>query len=207
MKKSRADTAKTRKRIVEIAASTFKSKGISATGVSEIMAAAGLTHGGFYRHFTCKEDLVAEACASSMDALVSSAEAAAAGGHEALLQHFEKFMSTECGDDTLYECPLVAMGSELVRANAETRRVASQSVEELFDILAGRPGPTDTRGQREEAIFTLASMIGAASMARIVDDPNLADRILSVAKKRLTSPSQGYSAQRPVGEKALASLF
>jgi len=66
----------------EVAAQAFKSKGITATGVAEIMSAAGLTHGAFYRHFASKEQLVAEACATSMDVLVESAEIAAGGGQQ-----------------------------------------------------------------------------------------------------------------------------
>ena len=58
MKKSKAETAKTRQRIIEVASEAIRTKGIDATGVAEVMAAAGLSHGGFYRHFDSKEDLV-----------------------------------------------------------------------------------------------------------------------------------------------------
>ena len=58
MKKSKAETARTRQRIVEVASEAIRNKGIDATGVAEIMAAAGLTHGGFYRHFGSKEALI-----------------------------------------------------------------------------------------------------------------------------------------------------
>ena len=61
MRKSKTETAETRRRIVDLAAKTFRRNGIAATGVAEIMAAAGLTHGGFYRHFGSKDQLVAEA--------------------------------------------------------------------------------------------------------------------------------------------------
>jgi len=74
-KKSKTETAQTRKRIIDVAAKAFKSNGIEATGVAEIMSAAGLTHGGFYRHFESKEQLIAEACASGMELLVAAAEA------------------------------------------------------------------------------------------------------------------------------------
>ena len=66
MKKSKAETAATRKKIVAVASQAFKSNGIHATGVAEIMAAAGMTHGGFYRHFESKEQLIAAACAASI---------------------------------------------------------------------------------------------------------------------------------------------
>jgi AcrR family transcriptional regulator len=62
MRRSKADTARTRERIVETASEQFRRHGISDAGLSRLMAAAGLTHGGFYRHFASKDQLVSEAC-------------------------------------------------------------------------------------------------------------------------------------------------
>jgi TetR/AcrR family transcriptional repressor of nem operon len=101
MKKSKAETAATRQRIVEVATQQFKVKGITATGVSEIMAAAGLSHGGFYRHFDSKEQLVAEACANSMGHVVNSAVNAAESGRDSLLAHLENFLSAGRRDNAL----------------------------------------------------------------------------------------------------------
>src|SRR4029077_7942511 len=60
MRKSRIEAAKTRERIVTAAAAEFRQHGIAATGLADLMKAAGLTHGGFYRHFASKDQLVAE---------------------------------------------------------------------------------------------------------------------------------------------------
>jgi TetR/AcrR family transcriptional repressor of nem operon len=196
MKKSKAETAATRRRIVEIAAQAFKSRGIYATGVGEIMAAAGLTHGGFYRHFSSKEQLIAEACANSMDVLVESAEAAAEAGRESFLRHLEDFLSAEYRDDTLGGCPLVAMGSELVRADAETRQIASRGFEDLIDVIVKWNPASDPAAARAEAIFTLSSMVGAVTMSRIVDDPDLSNQILDAARRRLACPPALMSSKR-----------
>src|SRR3984893_9507258 len=66
MRKSRVEAAKTRERIVAAAAAEFRRHGIAATGLADLMKAAGLTHGGFYPHFTSKGQLVAEACADAL---------------------------------------------------------------------------------------------------------------------------------------------
>jgi len=108
MRKSKEETAQTRKRIIEIAAKAFRSNGIHATGVAETMAAVGMSHGGFYRHFSSKEEL--------------------------------------------------------------------------------RSGPDGDPEARDSAIFTLTSMIGPVTMARVVDDLGLSLRILGVAKRRLARP-------------------
>jgi AcrR family transcriptional regulator len=62
MKKSIAETARTHRRIVETAAAEFRRNRIQATtGVNELMEAAGLTHGGFYRHYESKDQLQIQA--------------------------------------------------------------------------------------------------------------------------------------------------
>src|SRR5580698_2106937 len=71
MKKSRAETEQTRRRIVATASRRLRRDGIDATGVAEVMADAGLTHGGFYRHFDSKEQLVAEAYAAGLESLTA----------------------------------------------------------------------------------------------------------------------------------------
>jgi TetR/AcrR family transcriptional repressor of nem operon len=190
VRKSAAEAAETRKKIVEEAAKAFKRKGIEATGVAEIMAAAGLTHGGFYRHFESKEQLVAEACASSMETLVEAAKATAEGGDASFMKHLKAFLSAEYRDDCIGGCPLVAMGSELVRADGPTRRGASDGFMRIIDIMAKFSRAQTPQEARAEAMFTLSSMIGAVTMARILDDPKVSDQVLEAARKRLIGPAK-----------------
>ncbi|MFJ1254133.1 TetR/AcrR family transcriptional regulator [Cupriavidus sp. CuC1] len=201
MKKSKAETAETRRRIVEIAVREFRRNGIHATGVSEIMAAAGLTHGGFYRHFASKDQLVAEACAASMESLVQTAEAAAEGGTEAFLNHIRDFLSAEYRDDRLGGCPLVALGSELARADDDARRAASNGFRGLIDVISEYFDSEEAKGG---AIFTLSAMIGAVTMSRIIDDPQLSNQILEEAKKRLAGlPTETAGRRRAAAGKSL----
>ena len=112
MKKSKAETAKTRQRIIEVASEAIRNKGIDATGVAEIMAAAGLTHGGFYRHFGSKEELVTEAIALSRKDYLAGTLSSAEEGPEALMRHFQEYVTAEHRDDAGSGCPLAANGSE-----------------------------------------------------------------------------------------------
>ena len=70
MRKSREEAAQTRKRIVEAASCEFREKGIVATGLADLMKAAGLTHGGFYKHFESKDQLVSEATAAALEEIL-----------------------------------------------------------------------------------------------------------------------------------------
>src|SRR6266852_3201739 len=130
MRKSREAAAKTRERIVSAAASEFRRNGIVATGLSDLMAAAGLTHGGFYKHFESKDQVVAEACAEAVGSLTEMMTAVAAdkpskakGGLEAVVA---KYLSTAHRDDPSHGCPLAALGSEIARCDEKTRAASTE---------------------------------------------------------------------------------
>src|SRR5277367_6675075 len=114
MRKSREEAAQTRKRIVTAASSEFRKNGIVATGLNDLMKAAGLTHGGFYKHFESKDQLVAEACALAVDALI---ERLTAAGRSAAAM----YLSMEHKDNPAEGCPISAIGSELGRSDEKTR--------------------------------------------------------------------------------------
>ena len=186
MRKTRAETAETRRRNVEIASQAFRSQGIEATGVAEIMATAGLTHGGFYRHFSSKEELVAEAVAMSLEQLALKSERAAKQGPQAALNHALDYLSSRHRDDVEHGCTFAAAGSELARADEKTRHIASEAFKRTLKGLAPFMCTSANEDATSAAISVLTNMIGALTMARLVDDPALSDRILQVTRERLT---------------------
>src|SRR6266436_4734302 len=72
MKRTKLEAAETRRKIVKTAAAEFRKNGINGIGLSDLMAAAGLTHGGFYRHFESKDQLVAEACGAAIESTIEN---------------------------------------------------------------------------------------------------------------------------------------
>ncbi|HEY1929279.1 MAG TPA: TetR/AcrR family transcriptional regulator [Caulobacteraceae bacterium] len=187
MKRSKAETAETHQRIVESAAGEFRRNGIHATGIANVMATAGLSHGGFYRHFDSKDELVTEACAESIKALVDSTEAATCErrGKDGLREIVQAYLSAQYGDDVAGSCPFVGVGSEMARAGPQTRAAASEGLREWIDAVAKRIGPEASEAARAQAVFTICAMVGAVTLARIVDDPALSASILEHAKDRL----------------------
>jgi AcrR family transcriptional regulator len=127
MKKSKVEAAETRERIIQSAAVAFRRNGIHATGLAEIMAAAGLTQGGFYRHFGSKDELVAEVCAEAMSSVVTVTKSVRgdADGETGLQAIVGNFLSLDHRDNQLEGCPLVGLGIELARADEATRAAAS----------------------------------------------------------------------------------
>lgn len=185
MKKSRAETVQTHKRIVDIAAQTFKKKGIDATGVAEIMIGAGLTHGAFYRHFISKDALVAEAAGASIDLFVEAAQTAAAEGPSAFINYLQGYLTTEFRDGVLGGCPVIQMGSELARADTSVRERIARGLKQLIDIAVKVSESKFALTAQDDAIFTLSSLIGAITMSRLLDDPELSKRVLQVTNNRL----------------------
>jgi len=181
MKKSKSETAETRRRIVETAADALRRKGISGTSVQDLMSEAGLTHGGFYRHFRSKEQLVTEACQQSCDEMFDSLRdvcTVLGEGSNDLAAVADAFLSPDHRDDRVAICPFVSIGSELARSDAETRRTATESLERTVGLLAPRFGNHTPEMAEAQAIAAFSAMIGAVTLARIVDDPALSDKIL-----------------------------
>jgi TetR/AcrR family transcriptional repressor of nem operon len=179
MRKSRKEAAQTRRQIVEAASREFRKNGIVATGLNALMKAAGLTHGGFYKHFASKDQLVAEACADAVDAAIASWGMEAQPTIDAAVA---AYLSTRHRDNPASGCPLAAIGSELTRTDTKTREAATAGFVRLVDILAGKAATADAR---RRALVAAATMIGAVTISRMVTDPKLSAEILREAEKSL----------------------
>jgi TetR/AcrR family transcriptional regulator, transcriptional repressor for nem operon len=185
MKKSKIEAAETRRRIVKTAAAEFRRKGINGAGVNDVMAAAGLTHGGFYRHFDSKDELVAEACAAAIDSAEATNQCPALGkdGLEAILADY---LSTDHRDNPSEGCVLAGLGSELARSDDKTRAAATAGFLKLVDAFA-QQYRMKPQAAKARALVTASAIIGAITMSRIVTDPKLSAAILRQTKKHLAT--------------------
>ena len=180
VRKSNKEAAQTREAIVAAAADHIKRTGIAEASLADVMAAAGLTHGGFYRHFRNKEQLVAEALSAAGDKTIAVVgRNIGKGGVNAAV---DSYLSTSHRDSPSPICPFAALGSEMARAGEETKAAATEVLERLFATLAGGASGAEARGQ---AIVGLSTMIGAMTLARIVADSPLSEEILNRAKDHL----------------------
>ena len=177
MRKSREEAAETRKRIVRAAASEFREKGIVATGLADLMKAAGMTHGGFYKHFESKDQLIAKACAEATQELMERMET-----QPTINAAVAVYLSTRHRDTRASGCPFSTIGSELARTDEKTREVATAAFERLVGLLEGNSNEKDAR---RRALVAASTMIGAVTMSRVVNDPKLSAEILREAEKNL----------------------
>src|SRR5260370_17291102 len=161
MRKSRLEAAKTRERIIASAAAEFREHGITATGLADFMKAAGLTHGGFYRHFNSKDQLVAEACATAAATMTARIAASASNGREGdgLGAAVADYLSAKHRDNPREGCPLAALGGELARADSKTRAAASDAFVQLVDVLTGQMKAANSKNPNNQAFFPPSPII------------------------------------------------
>lgn len=154
--------------------------GIDSVSVAELMNEAGLTHGGFYRHFESRDDLVAEAIDTALAQGSERIQAAAKlGGPEALAAIIDGYLSRLHRDKPETGCAVAALPTDIARTDPRARAAYSRQVRTYIDLLAEL---TPARGT-DEAHLILAALVGALALARAVDDCGLSDEFLdSVAR-------------------------
>ena len=177
MRMTREKAAENRARIVETASRLFREKGFDGVGLDAIMNEAGLTHGGFYGHFTSKEDLAAEAVARALE---QSARLQSRFTNVADL--VSDYLSEGHFSDRANGCALVALGGDMARRGEGVRSGVTSYVRTALNRLAGLCRGT-AAARRRRAITTLAGIVGAMTLARAVEDPTLSDEILSTARQ------------------------
>jgi TetR/AcrR family transcriptional regulator, transcriptional repressor for nem operon len=175
-------------RIVSAAARAIRRSGFDGTGVAEIMKEAGLTHGGFYAHFPSREAMLAAAAnrACSESAAAAARAAASMPPRQAMETMLRAYLSPEHLAQVETGCPLVALGSETPRQAPEVRRVTTRHIKEMVDLFARQSPDWGQPGAHEQALVTIATMVGTVLLARAVDEPALSDALCQAALKHLT---------------------
>ena len=193
---SREEKARTHARIVEVAARMFRENGIAATGVADVMKAAGLTHGGFYRHFASKDDLVAAAI--SLAVSTSLAELEETEGREAkaaaLKRYIERYLSDEHVENQRDGCPLAALGPEAPRSSSRISNALDEGSVEAVRVLASAMD-----GRREAASSLMATLLGTVVMARMAGSHQCRKRILLAGRRAALSIVKAGSGRNQAG--------
>ena len=187
---SQTDKAETHKRIVKIAAKRLREKGLAGVGIADLMKEAGLTVGGFYKHFASRDDLVAEAVGSAFGGWKRRMNAAASDGmplsYESLI---DDYLNDAHRDNPGTGCAFAALAGEIARSDKRTRALASEQIRNDIQWLAGLLPGKDKRSARSKAILAFSALVGAVSLARAVSDEALSREILKTVAKLLKDPA------------------
>jgi TetR/AcrR family transcriptional repressor of nem operon len=177
---SQAAKAETHDRILDIAAARIRRDGVARLGVAEIMKEAGLTHGGFYRHFDSREQLVAEAAqralARGSEWTVSSGEV---GGRRGYTRLVDGYLSTWHRDHPESGCGVAGVAADMARDDGPARHSYTRQVRECLAVLTDLLDGPDHRAGDGEAVLALSALVGAISIARAIDDPELSAQLLA----------------------------
>lgn len=171
MRVSRDQMATNRVRILTEASRLFRERGFDAVTVSEVMKAAGQTHGGFYSHFASKDDLVAQTIAFALE-----------GEGEALPDPqgwIDVYLSPLHRDHAGEGCPTASLAGLMRQQTPEARAAMGKGLDAQIDRFARSLPEGDAATRRRDAIGRWSAMVGALVMARAVDDPALADELLT----------------------------
>lgn len=182
MKVSREQAGQNRERILDTAAQLFRERGFEGIGVADLMKEAGLTHGGFYGHFSSKEDLMAQACARASTRSRSLwSRLADRAPDDPLSEIAGVYLTHRHRDHPGAGCLLAALGPEVSRQGRVVRRAVTEGLRSGFDFLASLVPGKSKAANRQKAISTYASLVGAMVLARAVDDRALSQEILDAA--------------------------
>jgi TetR/AcrR family transcriptional repressor of nem operon len=151
-------------------------------GIAELMAAAGFTHGGFYKHFGSKADLMGEAAATT----ISGAVADSAGAD--LVEFFKSYVSRAHRDARDVGCTMAALCGDAARQPEDLKATFAVGIDSMITTLArkvAKQSAVDRREARAKMVDAFAHAVGAVVLSRACpDDSPLADEILEVCRRK-----------------------
>jgi TetR/AcrR family transcriptional regulator, transcriptional repressor for nem operon len=181
--------AEVHQKIVKDASRRVRGEGLNGAVVAAVMHDTGLTHGGFYRHFASKDELLLESLSEAFrdigDTLVHAAEQSRPdAGWKAIVK---TYLSLEFCDHPERGCPLPALAPELTRVDEKMRRrILLHLVNYKDRMLPFMPGRRT--GDKERAFFAIFStMAGAIEIARMLPEPAMREKVLTSARDFLLS--------------------
>ncbi|WP_282272583.1 TetR family transcriptional regulator [Stenotrophomonas sp. PS02298] len=184
MKVTKAQSQANRAHVVETASTLFRQFGYQGIGVADLMAAAGLTQGGFYKHFASKADLAAESatCGFQQTARLQTGDASA---------FIKQYLSRAHRDNPSQGCTMAALATDASRQPEQVRTAFAEGLEQLLGAghqAAGQvPADAPSMSQQERArrIEAFSQLVGALVLSRACpDDAPLADEILNTCRDR-----------------------
>lgn len=209
MKVTKAQAQANRARVVETATTLFRERGYDGVGVADLMAAAGLTHGGFYKNFGSKADLMAEAAACG---LARSADLSNGVDVSVFVQHY---LSRKHRDARASGCTIAALSGDAARQPETVRAAFAAGIENLLTALS----PANTSSDAHEAakenkaseraalrgqhLAMLAQAVGAIVISRACPDNDpLADEILEACRDRILASLDPTPSKRKKSKSA-----
>jgi len=189
--------AQSRARILRSARHLFNRRGFAAVTIDQIMADAGLTRGGFYKHFKTKEQLYAEAIADfncegsetwQREAWQRTHFDASARGPRLAKIIVNAYLSQNHFDDQDGSCPMISVPSEAARGSKTVKIAYRQVLERMAGAFEANL-PPGKPSARQRALALVALCVGGMVLARAIDDAALAKDLRKAARAHVLAAS------------------
>ncbi len=185
MRVTREQAEENRRAVVEAAGRLFRERGFDGVGLNELMGSVGLTQGGFYKQFTSKDALAAEACEHALEKGAEGWHRAAAAANEAGTDGYQalvaRYLTPGHRANVGAGCAFAALAADAARHGRELPRRFEAGVKTYAGILEeAMPDAAP-----DAALATFSTMVGALLLARAVEDDGYARRILDAAAASL----------------------
>ncbi len=194
MRRSAEEKAETRRQIVRTAGRMIRGRGLADTGVTDVMAEAGLTHGGFYRHFGSKDELAAAAVESAFAHMRTRLEqiTAKAPAGKKMAALIDTYLTEAHRDQPQQGCVMASVGMEAQRAGGVVQAAYEAGIARLLTLFAAQID-APTRQQRDDrAQMVLSVMVGGLLLARALrGDATASKRALANARKAALAVAKG----------------
>jgi TetR/AcrR family transcriptional repressor of nem operon len=195
MRVSRVQAAENREFVIDVASRLFRQHGFNGIGLKDLMKGAGLTQGAFYKQFASKEDLAIRASERALESASTRwSNAVAASPENPLGAVVDFYLSTGHRDERMDGCPIVALGSDAARQSRDIKAAFEDGIKAHLDVLNHMIAETNDGRLKSKAMAILATMVGAMTLSRIVNDPDLAQGFLHAAADQVRALQVQVSA-------------
>src|SRR6202142_1190369 len=179
---SKSDKAETHTRIVKVAAKRFRERGLDGIGVADVMKEAGVTVGGFYKHFGSRDELVVEALAAAFKDLDVWEE------HTAnMAQLLQNYLTEAHRNAPGTGCAMGALLGDMTRGSKSARPLYRARVKRTLACSSALLPSSQRSDKPRRALLILSALLGAINLSRAVSDPDLSREILHGVREELIS--------------------
>ncbi|MFV5998203.1 TetR/AcrR family transcriptional regulator [Streptomyces sp. NPDC056231] len=187
---SQAEKAASRERVLRIASRKVRAEGVTRPGIADLMKEAGLTHGGFYKHFDSRDDLIAQATAVALaEGSAKIERATRKNDQDPRAGLIDAYLAKQHRDAPATGCALVPLGAAAGRGDQHFKEAYEKQVRTYLELIASLDG--NTADARAEAMVTLGALVGTVLISRAMADKNFSDELLETVADQLKRRASG----------------
>lgn len=184
MKITKEQAQKNREKIIDVASKKFRECGFDGIGVADLMREAGFTHGGFYGHFSSKEELMIAACLHAFEQSRTRWEKQGTGERALSLKKLASLYNKKIHRDSPGEgCPVPALAVDVSHQADELRTAFTENIKANIQMIADSITTCSKSEAKRKSIAAWSMLVGSMILARAVNDAKLSDQILDVGSE------------------------